>query len=121
MARIAGVNIPDNAHILIGLQHIYGIGSTRASKICQSSLVNPQKKVRDLTQEEMEEVRTQVATYMIEGDLRREVSMSIKRLIDLRCYRGTRHMKGLPVRGQRTKTNARTRKGPRKAIAGKKK
>jgi len=121
MARIAGVNIPDNAHIVIGLQHIYGIGTTRANKICLSSDVNPQKKVKDLTQEEMEQVRTQVATYTIEGDLRREVSMSIKRLVDLKCYRGTRHAKGLPVRGQRTKTNARTRKGPRKAIAGKKK
>lgn len=121
MARIAGVNIPDNAHIVIGLQHIYGIGTTRASKICQASSINPQTKVRDLTQEEMDFIRTQVGIYTIEGDLRREVSMNIKRLIDLRCYRGTRHMKGLPVRGQRTKTNARTRKGPRKAIAGKKK
>ena len=121
MARIAGVNIPDNAHIVIGLQHIYGIGTTRATKICQNSSVNPQKKVKDLTQEEMELVRTHVGSFTIEGDLRREVSMNIKRLIDLRCYRGTRHLKGLPVRGQRTKTNARTRKGPRKAIAGKKK
>lgn len=121
MARIAGVNIPDNAHIVIGLQHIYGIGTTRAIKICQAASVNPQTKVKELTQEEMELVRSSVGTYTIEGDLRREVSMSIKRLIDLKCYRGTRHMKGLPVRGQRTKTNARTRKGPRKAIAGKKK
>ncbi|MBY0379224.1 MAG: 30S ribosomal protein S13 [Burkholderiales bacterium] len=121
MARIAGVNIPDNAHIVIGLQHIYGIGTTRATKICQNSSVNPQKKIKDLTQEEMELVRTQVGSFTIEGDLRREVSMNIKRLIDLRCYRGMRHLKGLPVRGQRTKTNARTRKGPRKAIAGKKK
>jgi len=121
MARIAGVNIPDNTHIVIGLQHIYGIGTTRANKICQISSVNPQTKVKELTQDEMEAIRTQVGSYTIEGDLRREVSMSIKRLVDLKCYRGTRHMKGLPVRGQRTKTNARTRKGPRKAIAGKKK
>jgi len=121
MARIAGVNIPDNAHIVIGLQHIYGIGQTRAKNICSSVLVNPQMKVKDLSQEEIEAIRNQIASYTIEGDLRREVSMSIKRLIDLKCYRGVRHLKGLPVRGQRTKTNARTRKGPRKAIAGKKK
>ncbi len=121
MARIAGVNIPDNAHISIGLQHIYGVGISRANQICQVTQINPQTKVANLTQDEMESIRVQVGTYMIEGDLRREVSMNIKRLIDLKCYRGTRHLKGLPVRGQRTKTNARTRKGPRKAIAGKKK
>ncbi len=121
MARIAGVNIPDNAQIVIGLQHIYGIGSTRANKICDAAKVNPQTKVKDLSQDAMELVRNNVATFTIEGDLRREVSMNIKRLVDLKCYRGIRHMKGLPVRGQRTKTNARTRKGPRKAIAGKKK
>lgn len=121
MARIAGVNIPENAQIIIGLQHIYGIGSTRASKICNAAKVNPQTKVRDLSQDAMELVRNNVATFTIEGDLRRETSMNIKRLVDLKCYRGVRHMKGLPVRGQRTKTNARTRKGPRKAIAGKKK
>lgn len=121
MARIAGVNIPDNAHILIGLQHIYGIGPSRAKYICGKTEVNPQTKVKDLSQDEMEVVRNAVATFAIEGDLRREVSMNIKRLVDLKCYRGGRHLKGLPVRGQRTKTNARTRKGPRKAIAGKKK
>lgn len=121
MARIAGVNIPDNAHIVMGLQHIYGIGPSRAKLICQVADVNPQTKVKDLSQDKMELVRNQVGTFTIEGDLRREVSMNIKRLIDLKCYRGTRHVKGLPVRGQRTKTNARTRKGPRKAIAGKKK
>ena len=121
MARIAGVNIPDNAHIVIGLQHIYGIGSSRAKMICSSAKVDPQTKVKDLVHEKMESVRNQVATFVIEGDLRREVSMNIKRLIDLKCYRGVRHLKGLPVRGQRTKTNARTRKGPRKSIAGKKK
>ena len=121
MARIAGVNIPDNAHIVIGLQHIYGIGTTRANKICSATNVKPQTKVKELTQADMELIRDQVAVFTIEGDLRREVSMNIKRLIDLKCYRGGRHLKGLPVRGQRTKTNARTRKGPRKSIAGKKK
>jgi small subunit ribosomal protein S13 len=121
MARIAGVNIPDNAHIVIGLQHIYGIGPSRANKICGSAKVDPGTKVKDVSQQKMEDIRTQVTMFTIEGDLRREVSMNIKRLIDLKCYRGGRHLKGLPVRGQRTKTNARTRKGPRKAIAGKKK
>ncbi|MCC2644436.1 MAG: ribosomal protein [Burkholderiales bacterium] len=121
MARIAGVNIPDNAHIVIGLQHIYGIGPSRAKKICGVTGVLEQTKVKDLPHEKMELVRNQVGTFTIEGDLRREVSMNIKRLVDLKCYRGGRHLKGLPVRGQRTKTNARTRKGPRKAIAGKKK
>ncbi|MDQ5922095.1 MAG: small subunit ribosomal protein [Pseudomonadota bacterium] len=121
MARIAGVNIPDNAHVIIGLQHIYGIGPSRAKLICSTARVNPQTKVRDLEQDKMEAVRSQVGIFTIEGDLRREVSMNIKRLIDLKCYRGGRHLKGLPVRGQRTKTNARTRKGPRKSIAGKKK
>ena len=121
MARIAGVNIPDNAHVVIGLQHIYGIGPSRAKLICGTAKVDPQTKVKDLAHDKMEAVRNQVATFAIEGDLRREVSMNIKRLIDLKCYRGGRHLKGLPVRGQRTKTNARTRKGPRKSIAGKKK
>ncbi|MCX8515188.1 MAG: hypothetical protein RL017_6 [Pseudomonadota bacterium] len=120
MARIAGVNIPDNAHIVIGLQHIYGIGSSRAKQICVTAKVDPQTKVKDLESEKMETVRNLVSTFVVEGDLRREVSMNIKRLIDLKCYRGGRHLKGLPVRGQRTKTNARTRKGPRKAITGKK-
>jgi len=121
MARIAGVNIPDNAHIVIGLQHIYGIGAPRAQFICKTVSLNPQTKVKDVSQQKMEAVRGQITTFTIEGDLRREVSMNIKRLIDLKCYRGSRHLKGLPVRGQRTKTNARTRKGPRKSIAGKKK
>ena len=116
MARIAGVNIPDNAHIVIGLQHIYGIGPSRAKKICGAAGVEEQIKVKDLSQDKMELVRNQVATFAIEGDLRREVSMNIKRLMDLGCYRGVRHRRGLPVRGQRTKTNARTRKGPVKAI-----
>lgn len=122
MARIAGVNVPDNAHIVIGLQHIYGIGPSRAKLICETSQINPQTKVKELSPEIMETVRNEVAKYTVEGDLRREVSMSIKRLVDLKCYRGHRHAKGLPVRGQRTKTNARTRKGPVKAaVAGKKK
>ncbi len=121
MARIAGVNIPDHVQILIGLQHIYGIGPSRAKLVCDRAQVDPQTKIKDLSQDKMELVRNQVGTFTIEGDLRREVSMSIKRLVDLKCYRGVRHMKGLPVRGQRTKTNARTRKGPRKSIAGKKK
>lgn len=117
MARIAGVNIPDNAHIVMGLQHIYGIGPTRAKEICEFVKVSPQIKVKDVSQDIMEKIRNKIATYTIEGDLRREVSMNIKRLVDLKCYRGIRHMKGLPVRGQRTKTNARTRKGPRKSVS----
>jgi small subunit ribosomal protein S13 len=121
MARIAGVNVPDNAHIVIGLQHIYGIGPSRAKLICESSQVNEQTKVRDVALEVMEAIRNEVAKFTIEGDLRREVSMNIKRLVDLKCYRGHRHAKGLPVRGQRTKTNARTRKGPKKLVTGKKK
>jgi small subunit ribosomal protein S13 len=121
MARIAGVNVPDNAHIVIGLQHIYGIGPSRAKLICESSQVNEQTKVRDVAADVMEAIRNEVAKFTIEGDLRREVSMSIKRLVDLKCYRGHRHAKGLPVRGQRTKTNARTRKGPKKLVTGKKK
>lgn len=121
MARIAGVNVPDNAHIVIGLQHIYGIGPSRAKWICDTAAVNPQQKVKEVSPELMEAIRNEVAKYTIEGDLRREVSMSIKRLIDLKCYRGHRHAKGLPVRGQRTKTNARTRKGPKKLVTNKKK
>ncbi len=121
MARIAGVNVPDNSHILIGLQHIYGVGSSRAKYICATTGVNPQTKTKDLSHAQIEALRNLITTFTVEGDLRREVSMNIKRLIDLKCYRGSRHVKGLPVRGQRTKTNARTRKGPRKAIAGKKK
>ncbi len=121
MARIAGVNVPDNAHIVIGLQHIYGIGPSRAKWICTEAKVNMQTKVKDLAPELMEAIRAEVDKYRIEGDLRREVSMNIKRLVDLKCYRGHRHAKGLPVRGQRTKTNARTRKGPRKLVTGKKK
>ncbi|SFF60042.1 SSU ribosomal protein S13P [Fontimonas thermophila] len=122
MARIAGVNIPDRKHAVIALQAIYGIGPTRAKKICAAAGVNPAAQIRSLTEGELDKLRAEVAKYVVEGDLRREVSMSIKRLIDLGCYRGQRHRRGLPVRGQRTRTNARTRKGPRRAsIAGKKK
>ncbi|MDO4247688.1 MAG: 30S ribosomal protein S13 [Neisseria sp.] len=120
MARIAGVNIPNNAHIVIGLQAIYGIGATRAKAVCEAAGVVASTKVKDLDESELEALREQVARYVVEGDLRREVTMSIKRLMDMGCYRGFRHRRGLPCRGQRTRTNARTRKGPRKAIAGKK-
>ncbi|HFC8536824.1 TPA: 30S ribosomal protein S13 [Neisseria bacilliformis] len=120
MARIAGVNIPNNAHIVIGLQSIYGIGNSRAKLICEMTGIIPSTKVKDLDESQLEALREQVAKYEVEGDLRREVTMSIKRLMDMGCYRGFRHRRGLPCRGQRTKTNARTRKGPRKAIAGKK-
>ncbi len=120
MARIAGVNLPTQKHIRIALTSIYGIGLPTAEAICQSKRVDPFKKVRDLTDDEAEKLRTEVAKYQIEGDLRREVAMNIKRLMDLGCYRGMRHRRGLPVRGQRTSTNARTRKGPRKAPIKKK-
>ena len=120
MARIAGVNIPNHQHTVIGLQAIYGIGKTRAQAICQATGVTESTKVKDLTDAEMENLRDQVGQFTVEGDLRREVTMNIKRLMDLGCYRGLRHRRGLPCRGQRTRTNARTRKGPRKAIAGKK-
>jgi len=115
MARIAGVNIPNHQHAEIALQAIYGIGRTRAQKICASAGVKVNAKIKDLSESEMEKLRVEVSRITVEGDLRREVSMNIKRLMDLGCYRGTRHRKGLPVRGQRTRTNARTRKGPRKA------
>ncbi len=115
MARIAGINIPMNKHVVVGLTHIFGIGRSRAGKICTAAGVKPQTKVKDLTEPEVAELRSQIAKITVEGDLRREVSMNIKRLMDLGCYRGIRHRKGLPLRGQRTRTNARTRKGPRKA------
>ena len=120
MARIAGVNIPNNAHIVIGLQAIYGIGATRAKLICEAAGIVPSTKVKDLDESQLESLREQVAKYEVEGDLRREVTMSIKRLMDMGCYRGFRHRRGLPCRGQRTRTNARTRKGKSKAIASKK-
>ena len=115
MARIAGINIPVNKHISIGLMHIYGIGRSRSLSVCRAAGVDPSTKVRDLTEAEVGTLRTHVSRFMVEGDLRRENSMSLKRLMDLGCYRGIRHRKGLPMRGQRTRTNARTRKGPRKA------
>lgn len=117
MARISGINIPANKHTVIGLQSIYGVGRNRARFICEAAGVKPETKVKDLTEAEVESLRTQVSRFTVEGDLRREVSMSIKRLMDLGCYRGLRHRKGLPVRGQRTRTNARTRKGRRKQAA----
>lgn len=116
MARIAGINVPVQKHAVIALTAIYGIGRPRALKICTKTGVNPAKKIKDLTENEIEALRTEVAKFTIEGDLRREVSMSIKRLMDLGCYRGVRHRRGLPVRGQRTRKNARTRKGPRKQV-----
>jgi small subunit ribosomal protein S13 len=116
MARIAGVNIPDRKHAVIALTSIYGIGPTRAKEICEAANVAADRKIMELTEEEVEKLRGEVAKYMTEGDLRREVSMNIKRLMDLGCNRGIRHRRGLPLRGQRTRTNARTRKGPRKPI-----
>ncbi len=116
MARIAGVNIPVNKHTVIALTSIYGIGPTRAKEICAHAGVRPDAKVRDLTEAELEAIRAEIGKYTVEGDLRREVSMNIKRLMDMGCYRGLRHRRGLPVRGQRTRTNARTRKGPRRPI-----
>ncbi len=115
MARIAGINIPNHQHAGIALTAIYGIGRARAEAICAAAGVDKGRKIKDLTDAEMERLRETVGKLAVEGDLRREVSMSIKRLMDLGCYRGLRHRKGLPVRGQRTRTNARTRKGPRKA------
>jgi small subunit ribosomal protein S13 len=114
MARIAGVNVPDRKHTNIALRAVYGIGRTSAMAICASAGINPQTKVMDLTEAELEGLRTEVAKFKVEGDLRRETAMNIKRLIDLGSYRGIRHRRGLPVNGQRTKTNARTRKGKRK-------
>ena len=116
MARIGGVNIPDNKHAVISLTYIYGIGRTTAQKLCDATGVKPDVKVKDLSDEQLEALRNEVSKFTVEGDLRREVQMNIKRLKDLGCYRGLRHRHGLPVRGQRTKTNARTRKGPRKPI-----
>ena len=120
MARIAGVNLPNHQHAEIALTAIYGIGRPRALKICDAAGVSRSTKMKDMTEAELERLRDQIGRFSVEGDLRREVTMSIKRLMDLGCYRGLRHRKGLPSRGQRTKTNARTRKGPRKPIAGKK-
>jgi len=116
MARIAGVNVPDNKHTVISLTYVYGIGRTAAKQICSAVGVAEDVKMGTLSESQIDLLRAEVGKRVVEGDLRREVSMSIKRLMDLGCYRGLRHRKGLPVRGQRTKTNARTRKGPRKPI-----
>ena len=116
MARIAGINIPNHQHAAIALTAIFGIGRSRARMICEAAGVKHASKIKDLTDAEMDKLREQVSKFTVEGDLRRETSMNIKRLMDLGCYRGVRHKKGLPVRGQRTRTNARTRKGPRKAV-----
>jgi small subunit ribosomal protein S13 len=116
MARIAGVNIPNNKHTEIALTAIFGIGRVTAQKICDAAGVLKTQKVKDLNDADVDKLRDEVAKFVVEGDLRREVSMNIKRLMDLGCYRGVRHRRGLPVRGQRTKTNARTRKGPIKPI-----
>ena len=116
MARIAGINIPVHKHTVIGLRSIYGIGSSRAREICQVTGVAPETKIKDLTEQELDSIRGEIGKLSVEGDLRREISMNIKRLMDLGCNRGLRHRRGLPLRGQRTRTNARTRKGPRRAI-----
>ncbi len=121
MARIAGINIPPHKHAEIRLTSIYGVGRTTAQKICTNSGVPFDRKVKDLTDADLERIREEIGRLTIEGDLRRETSINIKRLMDLGCYRGFRHRRGLPVRGQRTKTNARTRKGPRKSAAALKK
>ncbi len=116
MARIAGINIPNHQHAAIAITAIYGIGRSRARLICDAAGIKHAAKIKDLTDAEMDKLREQISRFTVEGDLRRETSMNIKRLMDLGCYRGVRHKKGLPVRGQRTRTNARTRKGPRKAV-----
>lgn len=116
MARIAGVNIPDHKHAAISLTYIFGIGRTRAQEICAATGIVPTAKIQELSSEEVDALRAEVGKYTVEGDLRRDVTLNIKRLMDLGCYRGLRHRRSLPLRGQRTKTNARTRKGPRKPI-----
>ncbi|HZK71577.1 MAG TPA: 30S ribosomal protein S13 [Clostridia bacterium] len=122
MARIAGIDLPREKRVEIGLTYIFGIGLTKSQGILKSTGVNPDTRVKDLTEEEVNELRTFIQkNFMIEGDLRRRVALDIKRLMEIGCYRGIRHRKGLPVRGQKTKTNARTRKGPKKTMAGKKK
>jgi|SRR5688572_3477202 small subunit ribosomal protein S13 len=114
MARIAGINIPMNKHVWVGLTHIYGVGRARAQSACESAGIDPTTKVKDLTEIQVNALRSHIQKFAVEGDLRRENSINIKRLMDLGSYRGIRHRRGLPVRGQRTRTNARTRKGPRK-------
>ena len=117
MARIAGVNIPDNKHVVIALTSIYGIGRPTSKKLCQDLQIDPATKVSGLTEAQLDLVRNEITKLTVEGDLRRVVAMNIKRLIDLGCFRGLRHRRGLPLRGQRTRTNARTRKGRRKAVS----
>ncbi len=121
MARISGVNIPTHKRVVVALTYIFGIGSSSASKILESAGVDPSTRVKDLSEAEVSNIRSAVEAYTVEGDLRREVTLNIKRLTDLGCYRGLRHRRNLPVRGQRSKTNARTQKGPRRTVAGKKK
>lgn len=116
MARIAGINIPDNKHVRISLTYIFGIGNSLANSICKTLAISGNTKVSDLSEQELESLRMAITNLNVEGDLRREISTNIKRLLDLGCYRGIRHRRGLPVRGQRTKTNARTRKGPRRPM-----
>jgi small subunit ribosomal protein S13 len=116
MARIAGINVPDHKHAVIALTAIYGVGRKTANDICDNVGISPSVKIKELSEEQLELIRGVVSKMTVEGDLRREVSMNIKRLMDLGCYRGIRHRRGLPLRGQRTRTNARTRKGPRKPI-----
>ncbi len=121
MARIAGVDLPNEKRVEIGLTYIFGIGLSTSKKILDATGVNPDTRVRDLTEEEVSKLRAEIDKYNVEGDLRRDIALDIKRLIEINCYRGLRHRKNLPVRGQRSKTNARTRKGPRKTMANKKK
>jgi small subunit ribosomal protein S13 len=116
VARIAGINIPLTKHVVVALTSIYGIGDTRARQICEAAEIAPDTQVKDLAEPEVEKLRKAVSAFTVEGDLRRETSMNIKRLMDLGCYRGIRHRRGLPLRGQRTRTNARTRKGPKRPI-----
>ncbi|MBT3563166.1 30S ribosomal protein S13 [Pseudomonadales bacterium] len=116
MARLAGINIPDNKHAVISLTYIFGIGRTTAKKLCAQTGVSPSAKVSDLTEGELDLLRTEISNLPVEGDLRREVQLNVKRLLDLGCYRGIRHRRNLPLKGQRTKTNARTRKGPKRPI-----
>ena len=122
MARIAGVDIPREKQIQISLQYLYGVGITTAKKICETAQVDPTKRTKDLTEDELHHIREALeGGYKVEGDLRREINLNIKRLMEINCYRGVRHRRGLPAHGQRTRTNARTRKGPRKTVAGRKK
>ena len=121
MARIAGVDLPNEKRVEIGLTYIFGIGLSTSKKILAATGVNPDTRVRDLTEDEIQKLRNEIDNYTVEGDLRRDIALDIKRLMEINCYRGIRHRKGLPVRGQRSKTNARTRKGPKRTIANKKK